>query len=207
MKYIEYVCTGNQGRSPVAELIARNQLRKRDALADFDASSSGTLVSAIKANSMPEAFMIQMIGVAKTRGDIYTPVEVQDIDAALRDKNSAAIKHYFGKATARFIAEERQFRGEVLPMFGIEGQLKDMQEQTIVRPNAAAVLSMAEGNNKQVAAIYAATDVKPVIDTVARYVDQGVDIPNAFGLPQERYVATVEKLMQVVPMSVDKLLR
>jgi len=207
MKTIEYVCTGNQGRSPVAELIARNYLRKRDALRDYNSASSGTLVDAIKANNMPEAFMLTMIGVAKSRGDVYSPAKIQDIDDIIHGKNIDAIKYYFGKAQERFVAEERQFRLEILPLLGIEGELKRAQEQTIVRPNALAVLSMAEGNNKQVAGIYATTEPKPVIDTLARCVGKGIDIPNAFGLPKEMYVATVERLVELVPISVDKLLR
>jgi protein-tyrosine-phosphatase len=46
-KLIEMVCTGNNGRSPVAELVGRNYLEEIGASDDYDTISSGTMVDKI----------------------------------------------------------------------------------------------------------------------------------------------------------------
>lgn len=206
-RIIELVCTGNRGRSPVAELIARNYLRKIDA-DEYEASSSGTLVDKIKQEELPMAFMIKLIDIARSRGDVYTSIELQGIDSAIKDGNTRAITQYYKKADYMFGEEEKRDRQEVLPLLGIEGTLKSEQEQTIQRPDTIAVLSMARTNNQQVECIYASSAHKPVIDVLSRYAtnNQNAEIPNAYGLGRKAYIQAVEVLVEQVPLAVERLL-
>ena len=208
-KTIEFVCTGNQGRSPVAELIARNYLSKIGATGEYEAASSGTLAEKIRQGDVPMGFRLKIIGVARERGDVYTPVDVQDLDEAIKKGNDEAIIHYFKKAEYAFIQEERADRLEVLPLFGIEGVIKEAKEQTIVRPESIGVLTMANTNYKQAKEIYAGSGHNPVIGVLSRYVtgDKDAETPNTFGLGKEAYTAAVEKMMVEVPKAVDMLVK
>src|SRR3989338_4971733 len=80
-KLIEMVCTGNQGRSPVAELVAANYLRDIGA-DEYTAISSGTSVAAIKEHRVDVPFMIKVISVGKERG-LYDPSQIQAYDDAV----------------------------------------------------------------------------------------------------------------------------
>lgn len=207
-KVIEMVCTGNRGRSPVAELIAKNYLRTVGAN-EYETSSSGTLVDKIKQDQLPMAFMIKVIDIARSRGDVYTPTELQSIDGAIKDGNTRAITQYYKKADYVFGEEEKRDRQEVLPILGIEGTLKSEQEQTIQRPDIIAVLSMARTNNQQVESIYANSTHKPIIDVLGRYATNNpiAEIPNAYGFGKKAYILAVEALVEQVPLAVEKLLR
>ncbi len=204
------VCTGNQGRSPVAEVIARNYLLQQGVLGEYDAISSGTLVSAIKKGIIPSDFKVRLIAIARERGDIYSPVELHAIDEALRIGDEAAmsaINSYYRRAEERFVVEERAYRAELLPKFGIKG-VKELQEQTIIQPDAIAIFSMAEYNNAQVQTIYAGRDDIPLIAVLSAYAtgNPGSEIPNAFGLPEEHYLRGFERIIDEVPRALDKLL-
>ena len=94
---IEFTCTGNQGRSPIAELIARDHLHKIDAVERYEAASSGSLAEKIRLDNVPIGFRLKVIAVAKERG-VYTPIELQDINKAIKEGNDTAIVHYFKKA-------------------------------------------------------------------------------------------------------------
>ncbi len=63
---IEFVCTANKGRSPVAELIGNNYLQKKG-LQDYLAISSGSHVDSIKGGSMPLPLMISLIEKGRSR--------------------------------------------------------------------------------------------------------------------------------------------
>jgi protein-tyrosine-phosphatase len=209
-KLIEMVCTGNQGRSPVAELIAQNYLRKVGADRDYRSISSGTAVDDIKADRMAMGFMLTTIETAKSRSDlgIYTPLELDAINDAVKEGNNAAITHYYNKAANVFIQEERQNRAEVLPLLGIEGKTKHIQEQTIPRYDTLAVLSMAKSNNEAVKKIYAGSGYSPVIDTLSSVATgvPGAEILNAFGKTKDVYIRTVEQIKYEVPKALEKLL-
>ncbi len=205
------VCTGNRGRSPVAEVIARNYLRRHGVLGEYDAISSGTLVSAIKEGVIPSDFKLRLITLACERGDIYSPVERQAIDGALQVKDEAALSAInlcYRKAEERFVAEEQTYRTELLLHFGIKG-VKETQEQTIVQPEGIAIFSMAKYNNAQVQAIYVRRSHSPLMAVLSAYAtgNPEAEIPNAFGLTKRDYLHGFECLVEQVPKALDKLLQ
>lgn len=203
---VEMVCTGNQGRSPVAELIAQNFLENTGRLTC--AISSGTMVDAIKKGEVPRAFKLQIISIARNRGDIYSADEYQAIDQAMGEGNDAAITTFYRKAEHIFVAEERRDRQEVLPRYDIRGELKETQDQTIARPDVRAVFSMAGKNNEQVRKIYEHSGFTPTIDVLSAYAtyDPAAEIPNAFGLGRAAYERAVETLLGHVPRALERLL-
>lgn len=204
------VCTGNQGRSPVAEIIARNYLRQQGILGEYDAISSGTLVSAIKEWNTSSDFKVRLITLARERGDIYSPPDLQAIEEAIRRGDEAAmsaLNSYSRRAEERFVAEERAYRAELLPHFGII-DVKESQEQTIIQPDAIAIFSMAKYNNAQVQTLYARSGYAPLIAVLSAYAtgNSESEIPNAFGLSKERYLQVIEEIIDKTPKALDKLL-
>lgn len=203
---VEMVCTGNQGRSPVAELIAQNYLESTGRLTQ--AISSGTMVDAIKKGDVPRAFKLQIISIARNRGDIYSVNEQEAIDQAIGEGNDVTITNLYRKAERVFVAEERHDRQEVLPRYDIRGELKETQDQTIARPDVRAVFSMAGKNNEQVRKIYEGSGFTPTIDVLSAYATYNptAEIPNAFGLGRAAYERAVETLLDHVPRALDRLL-
>lgn len=205
-KLIEMVCTANNGRSPVAELVANNYLRQLQA-EEYQAISSGTSVDEIQSGRIPTSFKIQTIDIAKQRG-IYSSLELDDIQKAIQTSNDKAITYFYDKAVQVFYREERKHRAEALQEFGIDGIVKTSQDQTIVRPNAIAVFSMAQRNNEQVRQIYKDVLDQPIIEVLSRYAtgDLTAEVPNAYGLGKDAYFLAIAKIVADVPKSIDMLL-
>ena len=195
-KTIEFVCTANRGRSPVAALIGSNYLREIGA-DDYRTISSGSHVDAIRNGELSTAFIIQIIDRAKNR-EMYSPTELDDIDQAIHDGNNDALKDFYQQAVDVFQAEEHKYRSEVLPMFGIEGKVKETQTQTVGRPDTLGVFPMADSNYKVVEGIYCESDCRPK-------VIEPLGISNAFGLNKEAYQGSIEELVVEVPRKIDNL--
>ncbi|MFH1276044.1 MAG: hypothetical protein ABIH82_02955 [Candidatus Woesearchaeota archaeon] len=207
-KLIEMVCTGNQGRSPVAELVANNYIREIGLQDEYQVISSGTMVDKIEAGDVSQGFMKHVVGIAQDRNDIYTPQQIAELDSALRAGNTEVLRRYFNKASDKFVKEERSDRKYVLPQLGIEGKVKHVQEQTVVRPDTVAVLSMAKSNDAQVRDLYADSSFSPVIDVLSKYATgvEGAEVPNAFGKGTETYVKAIITIKEQVPMAIDKVI-
>jgi protein-tyrosine-phosphatase len=206
-KIIEMVCTGNQGRSPVAELIAHNYLASQGALDEYQVASSGTSVHALTSGELSRAFMIRIVSIGRERG-IYSPTENQSIDEAIRAGANDTIQVLYQKAKKIFDKEEHQYRGEAAQKFRIEGTLKAGSDQTVTQQDRIAVFSMAQNNNAAVQGIYAENNFSPVIVVLSAYVlgDSQAQLPNTFGRSQEVYFDTVAQLREQVPKAIDKLL-
>ncbi|MBW2981507.1 hypothetical protein KY343_01375 [Candidatus Woesearchaeota archaeon] len=206
-KIIELVCTGNHGRSPVAELIAQYYLGEIGAFGEYKATSSGTSVDLIEKGQVPAKAMAGIIGIGKER-ELYSADELKEIDQAIRDGRDEILRQYFLRASDLFSKEEHDYRTEAIKYFGIEGVVKEKSEQTIVRPDAVAVLSMAESNNRQVQKIYNNSDCNPVINVLSRFATGNPDaaLPDAFGKGKDEYFKTVELLREHVPMAIDRLI-
>jgi hypothetical protein len=207
-RLIEMVCTGNQGRSPVAERIGRNYLAQQGALGEYDTISSGTSVDGIIGGELSIAFMIHVIGIARDRGDVYDPSALSAIEDAIGTGNDGVLRGFYNEAQQVFAEEERRYRAEVLPQFGIVGQVKHGRDQTVARSDTVGVFSMAARNNVVVERIYAESGHTPVIAVLSAYAtdDPTAEIPNAFGKPRTAYEAAVETLRDHVPKAIDCLL-
>lgn len=198
---LEWACTANMGRSPVAELIAREHLNFLSA--GYEATSSGSHVDSINRGELSTGFMTNVIDVAKQRVaddsklGIYTPSDLADINAAISDGNTEQIRHFYKQAAAFFQHEEHEDREAVLPQFGLETRLlKPGQDQTIARPNTLAVFAMADRNLEAIQGIYDESRHKP-------RVMESLGVMNAFGLGRDVYREVIAQLVEVVPKKVD----
>lgn len=202
---IEFVCTANHGRSPVAALIASNYLKQIGA-DEYSAISSGSHVDAINRGEVSTGFMLHVIGIAQDRGMYPSHDENEILSKAMVDVSEGdlsaldTLKGFYERASGIFVREEHQYRDEVLPLLGIEGAIKQTQDQTIARPDRLGVFPMAESNHQVVDRIYGESDYRPK-------VIESLGISNAFGLDRESYQGSIEELVVVVPQKIDGLLK
>lgn len=197
-KLIEMVCTGNNGRSPIAELIARNRLEEAGALEEYDSISSGTLVSVIKSGNFPIKAMNPIIEVARNRGDVYNAQQLEELDTALKEGDTETVKKYFSVAAKLFEEEEKISRGIVLRELGIKGDVKSTQDQTVVRPNTVAIFVMDNENYQRAQKIYEGSGYNPTMESLG--------VENSFGLVRDAYRGRVRQLLERVPKVVDRIL-
>ncbi len=217
-KLIDMVCTANFGRSPFAELVARQHLIKTGAFGEYDTISSGTGVAEIKeriaapqrlTGNKRNPYKEMIVRKAFERGDVFAQDESDVIKAALqKDGDADVLTRYFLHAVDLFEQEEDAHRRGALEYFGIEGALKDGQDQTIAQADRIAVLSMGLRNNAVVQEIYAGSGISPVIETLSNYAlrETGAEVPNAFGKHNDAYLRTAEAIVAQVPIALERLL-
>jgi hypothetical protein len=219
--YIEFVCIGNRGRSPVAELIGRNFLRERRLLGDVDTSSSGTIVDDINRGVVPSIKAMEpIVRTASQRGDVYNPSQAYKAEFLLgllgAGKAPSAVDiticaELYGKALERFMHEELEHRAEALKRFKIKGAIKQTPTQTTARDDTMGVLGMETRIVDAVRSIYLADRASPIPDI---YVlselateTNGAQLINAFGKGRDAYMKIAEALVEQVPLAVDAVLR
>lgn len=203
-KKIEFVCTGNMGRSPLAELIGREYLVKKDLNSHYNTISSGTCVDDILSENLDLSFKISKIELGKKRG-IYESKELNEINKAIKNGDNYSINNYYNFAMIFFTNEEIRHRDEIIKEYGIEGKVKTNQEQTIIRNDTIAVLSMSDENNEVVKKIYEDLDEKPIIQTLGQFIGYNNQIPNHFGLGIEAYKEVFSLIKEYVPLAIDKV--
>ena len=206
-KLIEMVCTGNTGRSPVAELIAHNYLSGSGLLDEYGACSSGTRVS-VKVGEGPKSNIFSRFVKLAQQRDIYSVKDRKEVSNALEEGDVQALRCYFTQAIDRFTQEEIEHRAEALPYFGIKGDVKEKPEQTIVKPNLLAILTMDERNKKLVEKIYESSDYDPNVDVLSRVAtgNSKAELPNAFGKGRDVYFAGIEQLIREVPLALKNIM-
>lgn len=210
-KLIEMVCTGNNGRSPVAELIARNTLESVGAIADYDSISSGTSVDYSKdflAGRITEDHKMvgTILGLARKSG-FYSEEQLSEIDRATAEKDYGTLLSYAINASERLMTVEQEHRDRVVSDLGIRGTIKLGKDQTVARPETVAVLTMDKGNRDKVGKIYALSSYAPGIDILTRFATgKDGEVTNAFGGDVNVYKTMVEQLLEEVPLAVDKVL-
>ncbi len=224
MKVVEFVCTGNRGRSPMAELLFNEEIKVRGLDGEYFAVSSGTMYQQIVDGQVPYGFKQKMVRTGQERGDVYSTDDselvdrVLDIDASeLEDVIQGEIEDQGGSQTAndlvyleaiaqdKYGGEEEEYRAFFLELFELayEGE----REQTVVREEVVAVLGMAQSNVAQIERIYSVfpEDQRPFIGTVKDAVGESGDISNAWGQSKDAYAATVLEIKTYISMIVDRL--
>jgi protein-tyrosine-phosphatase len=201
---IEFVCSYNNGRSPIAELIATNHLKEISA-PYHAAISSGSHIADKREPSIE--FKLDMINKAAQNPHVYSAGELSDLNEGIILANDDIINDFYKKAIEYFQRKEVEHRTLALKEFGIEGKLKETQDATIVRPNIAAIFTMAKENKEKVTSLYHGSGHNPMIEVLSSYAtgDPDEEIPNTFGKGQDVYFEAVEKLTKQVPLAINRL--
>ncbi len=204
MQKIEFVCSGNMGRSPLAELIARNHIARLDESGRLEATSSGTLVTTLNAwrdGSVPfnpvraKWLLEQALKAGVYSGDERTLVR-SFVRAEAVDITDPAVSAMTLKAQLSFDAEEMENRALVAVKLGLKGGFKAAPEQTVARRDAVVVLGMSSSNTASIREIYAPSKATPVIETLTDYTARAelAQVPDALGLGRDVYMEMAEVL-------------
>ncbi len=216
-KVIEFVCTGNQGRSKPCKILGEYRLIELGADKEgYRTISSGSHVDGIKSGNVSKEFMYHVISIAQQRGMFSDYDSAELLSAACTDLNDGdlgaldTVRGFYQRAADLFSKEELQYRAEVLPEFGINlKDLKEGQDQTVARPDTLAVLTMTNFNGEVVHRNYGGYEHQPeVIANIGEFVtgDPKVQVPNGYGKDIHAYRRGIEQLAVLVPQAVDKLL-
>ncbi len=214
--YFEFVCTGNKGRSPVAELIGRNHLRQQGLLGEFDTRSSGSHVALINEGRLSPEFKKSICNIALSREGFFQQFAgyVQPYDEQFYRKAACEgiIPHIdilYAKAINIFADEEHRHREKALKELGIEGESKNTPEQTVWRPDTMALFCMAQSNLDEVMPRLEGFQVMPrMTDLLARTATGYAEpLANQFGRGWDAYADMVKKLQEYVPKAIDCVLR
>jgi len=227
IKVVNFPCTANEGRSKPSEIFGNIRIAELGLDNEYLAISSGTSVDAIAKGDVSQAFMLHTINMARDGGEVYSPVDMIYLDQAIKSKDDKSITHFYDQAANQFATEEHHYRDTLLTDLSLIDKLKKGQDQTVARPDAVAVLSMAKRNNDQVAGIHTVAGYQlaaeqpeigqmfekdgcqPVLVAVLRAYalqDPNEETLNAFGKDRAVYEAAFASLREDVPRAIDMLL-
>lgn len=220
MEYFEFVCTRNEGRSPVAEFIAQWYLNKIGVSDKFGARSSGSHrsspdpreVQSTSGGDIPYESMEALVkrGIGQK---IFSAKDLHSIDQIIKQRNSNKLKAYYGWTNEIFQAQERHFRADAVHRLvhekGLKGYIKTHSDQTVPREDMVAVFCMAPNNTAKVREIYEGSGLSPLIVTLSAYATgrDDAELPNAFARGQQFYQKVIDQLLEQVPKAIDRFLR
>ena len=217
---IEYVDTGNNGRSPLAETIARNHLKQfYNYLSDIIViSSSGT-----KSNAFIEpitSFEFSKFFIEKGHKynvvipELYSHKEIELIGEILQENasNKYKIDNNFREQTNtlavktrdHFLREETEHRNEFLGGFGLEYKGKP-NKQTEINPNIGLILPMDIVNAEKVRGIYNRHNLFPRIKVLSDYAETDSLSGAYFGSPyKEEHMKAFRSIKEAAEKSIDR---
>jgi len=167
---IEFICTGNNGRSPLAEAVA-NRVAMTLGLSDLRISSSGTMVDPV---GDLKAMLLPYVKKAISKG-IFRP----ELEGCLGvDPVSVLYK---------MRAHEAGIRDSYLwDSIGLEDFLHNPR-QTVVRPQAQLILPIDKSNFDRVVRIYSDSEYRPKILTLGEYSGLGYNLVQDFPSTEQEF--------------------
>ena len=201
---IEVCCTGNIGRSPMAELIGNHTVVDMGLEDKIGFISSGILVNPKYGENIPYDEVVFILNRASENNflDETHVIEKEynnntNYQKIIREKFNVALKNMrFVEAALRNIALYNNFNIE----------LSDWERcQTVVRDDVSVILGMDKGHVGFVEKIYEGRENKPTITTITQYAGIGGEIPAAFGKTNPKiYVDIGNKLEKIMPKVVSR---
>ena len=220
---IEYVCTANNGRSPLAETMARAHLKLnyRDFLEGITISSSGTDADISKKPIDSFKIASYLIGRGHNYNlvspDLYSSEERGLVEKEILKKDDSEryeedeifrgiVNNLATRTLNHFQREEVELRDEFLRDFGLiyEGR---SNKQTKVSSDISLILPMAQSNAEKIREIYRVSSNQPRLEVISDY--SGTDpILNSFGSPhKEEHIEAFKLVKKASEMSIDRFVR
>ncbi|MEK6901244.1 MAG: hypothetical protein AABX37_02800 [Nanoarchaeota archaeon] len=209
---IEYVCTGNNGRSPMAEAIAKDTIMNWGLANRVTVMSSGSGLhpSTMKTGEELARQKQGMVRLALDSGIYQEPWRrrnaelVAAVDAMVG--YSEELEEFFNYA----VRVEGIFRDQALMEVGLvaTGQYHKLTVAHVDDADRRVILPMAASNASQVRQIYAGFENQPrVLTPLNEYAGMEGDVPNPFCQLLPAYRSARNHLMVAVPKTVERAVR
>ncbi len=206
---IEYVCTGNNGRSPMAEAIAKDYVARFE-INDVIVSSSGSRLHPMFAQQDQNDLDggIEIVRTAWENG-LYRGRMEQFAAGLLRAEDELR------KPGADFAGLDRciEYAAKAEAIFRNVSLLKrglfadgEYQKPAIHNSSADIVIAMGSSNAKDVGLIANRMGVAPRIVLLNEYAGLEGSVPDAFCKRQDAYDATCLHLLVAVPKTIKRAL-
>jgi len=206
MKYligIEYVCFGNNGRSPMAEAIATQEIVKRGL--PIAASSSGCGLITAETHHTSATEKIAFIQEAYRNG-LFTDYGREILPDAMQIYLGATPSETeIDRCWALMTSLEAGFRDQVLQEIGL--QAAGCFQPTVAREGVHLLLPVNTGNAERVKKIYHASSYSPLIEIITAYAGYPQDLPVPFTHGIEEYRQIRDILREIVPITIERAWR
>ncbi len=222
---IEYVCTGNGGRSPVAETIGKDYVKQLKLENKINIFSSGTAVDVTEKDlfQLPINFLLEYIEIGLNSGTYHEKAEdlakeivanKQNIAIAVENKDTTS-KEKIEHCIRYLMADEVAKRNNVLLEIGLVPR-GHFHQQTKVRDDVNLILPMKQSNAKQVKNLYEKTTLNPwrmrgkeilpnpSIVPICEYAGIDGAISDPFGNKIEAFRETRDLISTAVKKSIDR---
>lgn len=208
---VEFVCTGNSGRSPAAEAVGKKHAS--DNGLDVRVISSGTHVDAAISYGCVHALRI----LAHVQDSPHLSRDAQEItkrllndpEAAARYERDAAFRNYVEDVTRSFTASlsiiERINKNWALASAGFS--YVGEPTQTVARDDVDLVLPMTDELADTVRTIYVGKDVIPIIEPLPAYSSVAGRYSGTLGKDFSAYRDFFETIRRAVPRALDRAVR
>lgn len=199
---IEYVCTGNNGRSPMAEAIAKDYSIRKSLEGRIRISSSGTNHNPFFVGQRDNPEKLLAIVEFGLKNGIYRG-RVKSLAERVADR-SKTDKTVVDECVGYLIKAEGIYRDMALLELGLiaEGE----HHQPTMPQDVQLILAMAKSNVHQVQQIYARSGFNPIITTVNEYANMPGEVSNPFCQLFPAYQKTRDDLLISIPRTIDHAL-
>lgn len=204
---IEFVCTGNNARSPMAEVIGNNYATDIGLENLLSFISSGTRVDTEYESFFSYERATLILNKASSHG-LLKEIHV-DKDRYENDNNyNSAIKNDIIMALRIMRPIEVALRDAAL--YNINMKYDGAQTQTIARDDVSIILGMEKEHVRQVEKIYSAkgmaTNNMPQITTIADYTGIDGEISDCIGNTNPTaYFKMRDSLQEIIPKVIDRI--
>jgi len=209
---IEYVCTANGGRSPMAEVAAQKHVNELSLEREIMVCSSGSHYEVLQKMEMPFNYLMSNLGLGLERG-FYNQEQKREAEKILRDKDKFEKTYQQDLVTREVIKElaripeiilteeEEHFRDLVLGEVGLQYLGKEQQYQP--REEVEVVLPMKDSNAERVREL-SDPDIAQIIMPIREYAGLEGDIPNPFGKGIEIWRETRDSIFEAAKGSIER---
>lgn len=219
MKTIEFACTHNNGRSPLAESFAKKHLNKLGE-SGYNTLSSGTKAQKIEDQRLgnKELSYEELAGFSDTlyenlekfQNDLPNNMEktIKKLESGetLSKEEFQNLQVYNQMILGGLVNKESQNREIAAEKFGIE-MPKKLNKQTRANPDTYLLLTMNEKNSSEANEIYNNSGLeKPGIQTLPSYAQNkpSLEIPSSFGKDLDEYLEIAEEIRDNTYKAIDK---
>ncbi len=209
-KIIEAVCNGNVGRSPLVEIIMRQQIEERGISDRYSVTSSGVRSDTAKANYTPEEAR-SFVEFFRRIG--WNDASVENLDQTLRQGNQDLVP-YIADLGKFAMGKEIGIRDRLLRERGIDPSLlKRTYDQTIATPDVSTILAVDRNCYSRAREIYQNSSHTPDIYVLSELAtgEKGKEITfDVEGLTSEtigtHYEGIVDQIINETPLALEKII-